>query len=579
MRRARRWVSGLVAAVAFVGGMLAVATPAESASATAAPISHPVNASAFTAGNLISDAVFYYTGTDWTAAQVQAFLDGQVPACRTGYTCLKNYTQSTLGLSHDLCNYTGKSSETAAQIIANVGAACGINPQVLLTLVQKEQRLVTDTWPLQTQYDHATGWLCPDTSACDANSAGFFTQVLGAAWQFIQYGSDPGFNWFPVGKVTNILYSPGCTTSAPVAIWNRATAALYYYTPYQPDPAALANFFGNGDTCSEYGNRNFWGLFTQWFGNPTAGATPTVTRSAGADRYTTAVSVSAAAYPTASTPVKAVYIASGTNFPDALGAAPAAAAAGRQGPLLLVSPTAIPSSVVAELKRLKPVDIYVLGGTGAVSAAVSTQLASYVASVSHVHRLAGTDRFGTSRVIATTFFSAPVSTAYIATGLNYPDALSAGAAAGAHGAPVILVNGGATRVDAATKDLLTTLGVTTVKIIGGTGAVSAGFEASLTQFVTTQRLSGTDRYLTSVAVNTDAFPGATTKTFFATGLSFPDALAGAAAAGAAASPLYVVKSGCVDSAAAESALASPTFTLLGGPAVLGANVSKLTVCP
>ncbi|HEY2555853.1 MAG TPA: cell wall-binding repeat-containing protein, partial [Diaminobutyricibacter sp.] len=270
-----------------------------------------------------------------------------------------------------------------------------------------------------------------------------------------------------------------------------------------------------------------------------------------------------------------------TDFPDALGSAAAAALAAHRGPLLLVASTAIPSSVSAELKRLKPVDIYVLGGTGALSAAVSTQLAAYVSSASHVHRLAGADRYATSRVIASTFFTdvAP-TTAYIATGVNFPDALSAGAAAGAQQSPVILVNGGATTVDAATKTLLQSLGVTTVKVIGGNASVSAAYQASLGQFVTTQRLGGIDRYQTSVAVNTDAFPGATSKTFFAGGLTFPDALAGAAAAGAASSPLYVVKSGCVAPPAAESALATTSgFVLLGGAAVVGAGVGKLTVCP
>lgn len=550
-------------------------SPQPMAAARSAASSNTVNASAFAAGDLISDAVFY-AGTDMSAAQVQTFLNAQVATCRAGYVCLKNYTEPTDGLTHPLCGYTGKPSETAAQIIANVGAACGINPKVLIVLLQKEQGLVTDDWPSQTQYDHATGWLCPDFSECDSTSTGFFQQVLGAAWQFKQYGEDPSFDWFPVGKVTNVLFSPKCSTSAPVAIWNKATAALYYYTPYQPDPAALANFFGTGDACSEYGNRNFWGLFSQWFGSPTAGSTPVVTRSAGADRYGTAVGISVKAYPAA--PVDAVYIASGTNFPDALGAAPAAAVNGRKGPLLLVAPTAIPSSVVTELKRLKPTTIYVAGGAGAVSAGVFNQLKSFVASPAAVVRLAGVDRFATSRIIAASAFTA-ATTAYIATGMNYPDALSAGAAAGANGSPVILVNGSATSVDAATKALLVSLGVTTVKIVGGTGAVSASYAASLAQFVSTQRLSGIDRYQTSVAVNLDAFGGATATTYFATGLTFPDALAGAAAAGAAASPLYVVKSGCVAPAAAESALATRSgFTLLGGTTVLGPGVGKLSVC-
>nr|WP_240148569.1 cell wall-binding repeat-containing protein [Diaminobutyricibacter tongyongensis] len=479
--------------------------------------------------------------------------------------------------------YTGATLETAAAIIAKVGAACGISPKVLITLIQKETGLVTSVQPTQALYDRATGYACPDdgTGNCDPAYTGFYNQVYWAAWQFKRYGNPPGtsnyFTDYPVGKVSQVRFNldPACG-SGPVAIWNKATAALYYYTPYQPNAASIAAYPSEGNTCSAYGNRNFWGIYTQWFGNPTAGSTPTVTRSAGSDRYATAVAVSAAAYPTASTPVAAVYIASGADFPDALGAAPVAALSSRQGPLLLVAPTAIPASVVNELKRLKPTTIYIAGGVGAVSAAVAKQLASYSSSVV---RLAGVDRFDTSRVIARSAF-ASASTAYIATGFNYPDALSAGAAAGAHGSPVILVNGGSKSVDAATRKLLTDLGVTKVKIVGGTGAVSAAYAQSLGSFVTTQRLSGPDRYQTSVAVNVDAFPGATSKTYFATGLSFPDALAGAAAAGAAASPLYVVKAGCVAPAAAESALAThPGFTLLGGSSVLGAGVAKLTVCP
>lgn len=49
-----------------------------------------------------------------------------------------------------------------------------------------------------------------------------------------------------------------------------ATAALYNYTPYTPNGAALSNMYGTGDRCSEYGNRNFWRIFNDWFG-PTIG--------------------------------------------------------------------------------------------------------------------------------------------------------------------------------------------------------------------------------------------------------------------------------------------------------------------
>jgi hypothetical protein len=66
----------------------------------------------------------------------------------------------------------------------------------------------------------------------------------------------------------NIQYNPnaGCG-SGTVYIQNQATAGLYNYTPYQPNPAALNNLYGTGDGCSAYGNRNFWRMFNDWFGS------------------------------------------------------------------------------------------------------------------------------------------------------------------------------------------------------------------------------------------------------------------------------------------------------------------------
>ncbi len=58
----------------------------------------------------------------------------------------------------------------------------------------------------------------------------------------------------------------GCGSS-PVYIQNQATANLYYYTPYQPNAAAIRAGYGEGDGCSSYGNRNFYQYFTDWFGS------------------------------------------------------------------------------------------------------------------------------------------------------------------------------------------------------------------------------------------------------------------------------------------------------------------------
>ena len=258
----------LVAIGALLGGLLGI-------TGTAAPGTAPASAAdarLFDPGNLISDGMFFDGGA-MTGAQVQSFLDARVPSCRAGYTCLKSYTQAVPSRAAvtDRCNaYNSQGTESAAMIIAKVGAACGISQKALIVLLEKEQSLVTDTWPGDGQYRKATGYGCPDTAECDSAYYGFFNQVYNAALQFKRYAASP-LSWNHIaGRVNNVRFHPNaaCGSSA-VFIQNQATAGLYNYTPYQPNAAAMANLYGSGDACSAYGNRNFWRLFTDWFGSPT----------------------------------------------------------------------------------------------------------------------------------------------------------------------------------------------------------------------------------------------------------------------------------------------------------------------
>ncbi len=175
-----------------------------------------------------------------------------------------------------LCeSVSARTNATSAQIIKDVSQACNINPQVLIVLLEKEQSLVTDIWPLQTQYRNATGFACPDTAPCDPDFEGFFYQVYYAARQFQIYKSFPDNYNYIAGQTNRIYWHPDLTRcgSSNVLIENQATAALYIYTPYRPNQAALNNLYGTGDSCSSYGNRNFWRIFTDWFGStlmPTA---------------------------------------------------------------------------------------------------------------------------------------------------------------------------------------------------------------------------------------------------------------------------------------------------------------------
>ena len=201
-----------------------------------------------------------------------------------------------------------------------------------------------------------------------------------------------------------------------------------------------------------------------------------------------------------------MFVASGAAFPDAL--AGAAAAAKLHAPLVITAPGSLPSATKAELDRLKPQQIVILGGTAAVSAAVEQQLDAMVADPANdVRRIAGPDRFATASAIATTFFTGPVAVLYVANGLNFPDALAGAAAAGHFGAPILLVT--PTSVPDATAQAIKALAPKAIKVLGGTASVSDAVKDALgaAAKVTPTRLAGADRYATAVAISQDTYPG------------------------------------------------------------------------
>lgn len=260
-----RKLVALIAGLVTVVSTLVAFSPAQKAEAA--------NGNQFNAGYIISDQNFF-DGNSMSPMDVARFIDSKFTGCRPGYTCLKDYLQAVPNMPAQagLCNgYTAHPLQSAAEIISRVASSCGVSAKVLLVLLEKEQSLVTDTWPLASQYTSATGFACPDTAPCDASFGGFFYQVYNAARQLRNYGLVPERWNYRAGRVNTILYHPNraCGTT-DVYIQNRATAALYNYTPYQPNAAALNNLYGSGDSCSAYGNRNFWRLFTDWFGPTTA---------------------------------------------------------------------------------------------------------------------------------------------------------------------------------------------------------------------------------------------------------------------------------------------------------------------
>jgi len=168
-----------------------------------------------------------------------------------------------------------KSGATAAEVIYEIANACGINPKVLIVTLQKEQGLVSSTKPTEYMYRAAMGFGCPDSDPgiCGKVFTGLFNQLYRAAKQFRWYGNPEGsFTYWKPGRTVSMRFNPKASCgSMQFPLKSQATANLYYYTPYTPNAAALRNLYGTGDSCSAYGNRNFWRFYHDWFGSPIGG--------------------------------------------------------------------------------------------------------------------------------------------------------------------------------------------------------------------------------------------------------------------------------------------------------------------
>ena len=254
--------------------------------------------------------------------------------------------------------------------------------------------------------------------------------------------------------------------------------------------------------------------------------------------------------------------------------------------MLLTQASSLPSSTVTELQRLKPAKIIVLGGTSSVSASVQASLQQYTASNTQaaVTRIAGADRYATAAALSlATFTAPPVNTVYVASGQGFADALAGGPAAAnapSGGAPLLLVQAGS--IPDVTKTELQRLGAQTVVVLGGASTVNESVITALDPYSVNPvvRRAGADRYLTSVAISSAAFPTSAPKVYLATGASFSDALAGGPAAGFVHGPVLLTQANCIPPAVNdEITRLNPTnLIILGGTSSVSDAVLARTVC-
>jgi hypothetical protein len=288
-----------------------------------------------------------------------------------------------------------------------------------------------------------------------------------------------------------------------------------------------------------------------------------VQRIYGTDAIGTAIAVSQAEFPTAGS-AKAVVLARSDFFSDALAGGPLAAQ--EVGPLLITPGASISTSldprVLAEIQRVLPVGgtVYVLGGNLALSPDIDTALQ---ALGYHTERIAGADEYATAVDVAEQLGNP--TTIFEATGLNFPDALSAVPAAIADHGAILLTNGSSQALE--TYAYIIQHPGDTRYAIGGPLA-AAGADAGAVP------IYGQDLYGTSAAVATTFFPNATVFGA-ATGVDFPDALAGGPFMGAQGPMLLVEPSMPLPSSIASYIAGDAELTsgyLFGGPLAVGNDV-------
>ncbi|HZL06970.1 MAG TPA: cell wall-binding repeat-containing protein, partial [Coriobacteriia bacterium] len=315
---------------------------------------------------------------------------------------------------------------------------------------------------------------------------------------------------------------------------------------------------------------------------PIAAARVTLLSVEGPNRYATAIAASNKAFPTGS---EYVIVATGMNWPDVLGGS--ALAGALNAPILLTSQSSLPAEVRAEIVRLGATKAIVLGGTPAVSAAVAGQI-DVITGVS-VERIAGPNRYDTANIVAARTIAIMRAgagydgTAFVATGMNFPDALGASPLAARQGWPIYLANP-AQGANAGLVSVMRAAGVTEVIVLGDTNVVASSVESALSSLGPVTRLAGANRYDTAVTVASYGVANAGlawNRLAIATGTNFPDALAGGVLQGTSGSVLLLTPTASLNDGVAAVLRANKAaifeVRFLGSTAAVSAAVRTAVV--
>lgn len=290
---------------------------------------------------------------------------------------------------------------------------------------------------------------------------------------------------------------------------------------------------------------------------PDSAGDVSITRYAGEDRFATSLAAADAMKKALGVQkFDAVIVASGLNFADALSGSYLAAA--KKAPILLAYKDKQNSQTAAYIqKSLKSGGtVYILGGYSAVPASMDALLTGF-----NIKRLDGANRFETNLMILKAAGIKNKQEILVCTSTNFADSLSASAT----GMPILLVYNEKGKLTDAQKKYLSGLNGCSFRIIGGKNAVSEGMVSALSVYGKVSRLSGSDRFTTSVEVARSYFASPSQAVLAYAG-NFPDGLCGGPLAYAMGAPLILT----MDKYASIAAEYTADYDITNG-VILGGN--------
>ncbi|AFQ46088.1 cell wall-binding repeat-containing protein [Desulfosporosinus meridiei] len=181
-----------------------------------------------------------------------------------------------------------------------------------------------------------------------------------------------------------------------------------------------------------------------------------------------------------------VILARDDQFSDSLAAAPLSKKL--DAPILMTASGTLDSRTLTALHELGARNIYIVGGTVAVSQTIEDTLSKDFT----VTRIAGLQGYDTAALISSQVGIDSTQTVYLANGSAIPDAIAISAFAGAHGNPILLTD--RDTLPASTLQALINLNAKNVVLLGGTAVISNSVESQLSDRFLVQRWGGYDRY-------------------------------------------------------------------------------------